>query len=96
MGSRNEPGAFDCYNDADDDEQRFTLLGRDPMAPLVLDAWIKLRRAAGDSEEKLAEAMKCKRKMLEDLIKRDRRPSNAIITVDVRRQRSLEELKGYG
>ncbi|HAW11807.1 MAG TPA: aspartate decarboxylase, partial [Chloroflexi bacterium] len=30
MGTKNNPGKFDCYDDAHPDEPMFVLLGRDP------------------------------------------------------------------
>jgi hypothetical protein len=39
MGSKNDPGKFDCYANAMPDEPMFVLLGRDPYAPYLLDQW---------------------------------------------------------
>lgn len=33
MGTKNNPGAFDCYANAEPDEPMFVLLGRDKHAP---------------------------------------------------------------
>lgn len=39
MGSKNEPGTYDCYANALPDEPMFVLLARDPHAPALVDAW---------------------------------------------------------
>ncbi len=60
MGTKNNPGAFDCYHAAADDEPMFILLGRDPTAPLLVALWMKLRIELGDTDNaKLLEAGKC-------------------------------------
>jgi hypothetical protein len=64
MGTKNEPGKFDCYAAAGNDEPMFVLLGRDPVAPFVIFAWVALRIEAGDDEdEKLTEAVSAAAKM---------------------------------
>jgi hypothetical protein len=64
MGSKNEPGKFDCYANAGPDEPMFVLLGRDATAPFVIFAWVAFRMQSGDIEdEKLAEAISCAAKM---------------------------------
>lgn len=46
MGTKNNPGKFDCYANALPDEPTFVLLGRDPeFANLVL-AWAERRQNA--------------------------------------------------
>lgn len=44
MGSKNEPGSFDCYHNALPDEPMFILLARDPSAPDLVDAWATERQ----------------------------------------------------
>lgn len=58
MGTKNEPGKYDCYSHAHPDEPMFVLLGRDPQAPALVRLWVEKRRAEGESLEKLAEAEK--------------------------------------
>lgn len=71
MGSKINPGAFDCYAAAADDEPMFVLLARDPSAPAAIRSWAedRLNRAAGrptDRESlKIAEAMACAKAMEE-------------------------------
>jgi hypothetical protein len=43
MGSKNEPGDFDCYGNALPDEPMFILLARDPHAPALVSEWAKRR-----------------------------------------------------
>jgi len=60
MGTKNKPGDFDCYANAHPDEPMFVLLGRDPLAGLLVRLWAEARSAlGGTSEEKLAEAYRC-------------------------------------
>lgn len=46
MGSKNEPGRFDCYANAEPDEPMFILLARDITAPVVVEQWVLLRANA--------------------------------------------------
>lgn len=48
MGTKNDPGRFDCYKAAGPDEPMFVLLARDPTAPSLVRAWAALR--VGDME----------------------------------------------
>ena len=43
MGTKADPGEFDCYKQAYADEPIFTLRARDPLAPLVVRFWRMLR-----------------------------------------------------
>jgi hypothetical protein len=64
MGTKNEPGKFDCYAAAGPDEPMFVLLGRDATAPFLVFAWVALRMEMGDTDdEKLGEAVSCAAKM---------------------------------
>lgn len=47
MGSKNNPGKFDCYAAAHPDEPMFTLLGRDPLAAGLVRIWAQLREGHG-------------------------------------------------
>ncbi len=55
MGTKNQPGTFDCYSKAEPDEPLFTLLARDPLAPQLVRLWSDLTR----SKEKVNEALAC-------------------------------------
>jgi hypothetical protein len=48
MGTKNNPGKFDCLAKAEPDEPFFVLLGRDPQAAHLVSIWSKVR--AGDVE----------------------------------------------
>lgn len=43
MGTKNNPGEFDCYKNALPDEPMFHLLARDPSAPDLIRAWAARR-----------------------------------------------------
>jgi len=45
MGTKNNPGNFDCYGNADPDEPMFILLARDAAAPCAVEKWIEYREA---------------------------------------------------
>jgi hypothetical protein len=59
MGTKNNPGRFDCYAKAALDEPMFILLGRDPDAPELIRRWAELRRQRGEDVVKIAEALLC-------------------------------------
>lgn len=45
MGTKNNPGAFDCYGNAEPDEPMFILLGRDPHGHSAVRKWADDREA---------------------------------------------------
>lgn len=45
MGTKNNPGEFDCYADLDPDEPHFVLRATDPQAPALLRKWASDRDA---------------------------------------------------
>jgi hypothetical protein len=53
MGTKLEPGKFDCYANAEPDEPMFVLLGRDALAPSLVNIWAMIR-AGNRKEAKLA------------------------------------------
>jgi hypothetical protein len=59
MGTKNDPGKFDCYANAAPDEPMFVLLGRDRHAPGLVRLWALLRARDGEDDEKVAEALAC-------------------------------------
>lgn len=59
MATKNKPGQWDCYENAHPDEPMFVLLGRDPMAPLLVRLWADAREAQGESSAKVREARAC-------------------------------------
>lgn len=42
MGTKNDPGKYDCHTKAHPDEPMFTLLGRDPTAYHLVRIWTAL------------------------------------------------------
>lgn len=70
MGSKNEPGKYDCYANAESDEPMFILLARDVAAPETVEAWANARVCliqAGDKPQSdiaiVKEARECADKM---------------------------------
>lgn len=49
MGTKNNPGSFDCYEAAEPDEPMFVLLARDPLAAHLVAIWSHIRE--GKSEK---------------------------------------------
>ena len=43
MGTKTQPGEWDCYREALPDEPMFILLGRDPLAPGLVRQWARER-----------------------------------------------------
>lgn len=82
MGTKNDPGAFDCYEAAEPDEPMFVLLARDPFAPALVDLWAAERtRLAGEMTsgqdaartlQKVDEARACAHAMRQWRIENDR------------------------
>jgi len=59
MGTRNNPGKFDCYHEACPDEPMFVLLGRDPLAGSLVRLWARYRALSGEISTKVEEAQTC-------------------------------------
>jgi hypothetical protein len=59
MGTKNNPGKYDCLSKAEPDEPMFVLLARDKDAPAVVELWALLRERAGEDKEKIHEALGC-------------------------------------
>jgi len=65
MATKLNPGKFDCYANAEDDEPMFVLLARDRTAPTIVREWVERRveeaaRGGKVTEDaKLAEARAC-------------------------------------
>lgn len=60
MGTKTNPGKFNCYAKADPNEEMFILLGRDPCAAVTVLFWRWIRMQTGDNEQsvQLDEALK--------------------------------------
>ena len=63
MGTKKDPGVYDCYAKAEPDEPMFVLLARDPIAPALVDRWANRAEAAGKDVGKVAEARKLAEEM---------------------------------
>jgi len=72
MGTKNNPGKFDCYNKLEPDEPHFVVMGRDAVGWVAVLMWIGSRlematvQATPMSQEeidKLLEARDCARAM---------------------------------
>lgn len=65
MSTKNNPGPFDCYANAEPDEPMFILLGRDRHAAAVVRHWVQLRMTESivfmqpNNTAKLIEARQC-------------------------------------
>lgn len=59
MGTKNNPGKYDCYANADPDEPMFVLLGRDKFAPSLVALWATAREADRGDLDKVTEAHDC-------------------------------------
>lgn len=70
MGTKENPGPFDCYANALPDEPMFILLARDTAAPAAIRAWARVRRSHIDmrtrpesDEPMIQQALKCAKEM---------------------------------
>lgn len=59
MGTKLNPGQFDCYDAAEPDEPMFVLLARDPIAPELVRRWARERRKLNGESAKTREADAC-------------------------------------
>jgi hypothetical protein len=65
MGTKNNPGKFDCYQAAEPDEPMFVLLARDKHAPTLIWLWSVMRKLDGEDPAKVQEAGDCVMAMFE-------------------------------
>lgn len=70
MSSKVNPAEFDCYRNAEPDEEMFVLLARDLSAPTMVRLWAETRRLAINTGLKpesdrvqVKEALECAAKM---------------------------------
>lgn len=54
--TKNNPGKYDCYANAEPDEPMFVLLARDRHAPALVALWAVLRELDDKDQEKVKEA----------------------------------------
>ena len=43
MATKTNPGRFDCYAAACENEPIFTLRASDPLAPILVELWVRMR-----------------------------------------------------
>lgn len=63
MSTKNNPGDYDCYANAEPDEPMFVLLARDKHAPSLVRRWARKREKEGEDPAKVEEARACARAM---------------------------------
>lgn len=60
MGTKNNPGKYDCYEKAGPDEPLFVLRAADPDAPYSVRMWATRHNIFHpDESEKTTEALRC-------------------------------------
>ena len=59
MGTKANPGKYDCLDKAAPDEPFFTLLARDKYMAALVWLWAKLRQEDGDDPAQWQEALLC-------------------------------------
>jgi hypothetical protein len=74
MGTKNNPGQFDCYANAEPDEPMFILLGRDKHASALVELWALMRAAEGEDPAKVEEAFACAEAMRQYCVDRNKVP----------------------
>jgi len=73
MGTKNDPGQYDCYKKAEPDEPMFVLLARDPLAPILVETWAGLRWLMNKADgRQVEESTKCAQAM-RDWFRRNRK-----------------------
>jgi hypothetical protein len=63
MGTKLNPGQYDCYAKMADDEPFFVIRAKDPNGPALVELWAALREAQYGHYPKLDEARQCARDM---------------------------------
>lgn len=59
MGTKKNPGQYDCYFKCGLEEPYFVLRANDPLAPVLVQVWAELARRQGEKEAKVLEARTC-------------------------------------
>ncbi len=59
MGTKSNPGSYDCYANAHPDEPMFVLLGRDPTGGALVRLWAEARQTMKPGDPKVLEAETC-------------------------------------
>ena len=72
LGSKRNPGPFNCYADALPDEPMFILLARDPYAPILVRRWAEWAEINSKDPVKVEMARETAREMEEWRLKHKR------------------------
>ncbi len=59
MGTKLNPGTYDCYDKLAPDEVFFVLRAKDPIGPQTVRFWVNEAASAGHEPEKIMEASIC-------------------------------------
>jgi hypothetical protein len=59
MGTKSDPGEYDCYAAAASDEPVFTLRANNKFTPTLIWLWASLSELDGEDPKKVAEARSC-------------------------------------
>lgn len=82
MGTKAEPGRFDGYGKAENDEPVFTLLGRDPAGPKLIREWVRHHQDAKTDGTQLMEALEVADAMERYRMERNARPQAPVLETD--------------
>jgi hypothetical protein len=63
MSTKANPGEYDCWSKASDDEEMFILLGRDRHAGALVRLWAEMREREGEDPLVVEEARDCAERM---------------------------------
>lgn len=74
MSKKSSPPAYDCYANAEPDEDMFILLARDKHAPALVLLWALLRELDGEDPAKVEEARRCAADMQKWALSKGRQP----------------------
>lgn len=83
MATKNSPGKFDCYVNAEPDEPMFVLLGRDRHAPLLVWLWARMREFEHERDDVVEEATACANSMAEYLKVKGKEPAELVDALEV-------------
>ncbi len=95
MGTKNNPGNYDCYQNAEPDEPMFVLLGRDKHAAALVLTWAIMREWDGETPEKVKEAKDCANAMAAWCEAHEKQPastSNVLVASMVTFVRAIQDL----
>lgn len=95
VGTKNNPGKYDCLASASPNEPFFVLLGRDRMAPSLVEMWAQAREATGEVADKVGEARDVVAAMKNELFLRHKVPTDVLDLVPLATLTAALERRGY-